>query len=62
MILSAALVPSCGGRALHGGLGRNTHVAGQLSDEQLLILRPQCGLSRLVSTISRSTCSGNWLA
>ena len=44
-------------------LGRNAHVAIQPPDQELAILRaPQCGLSRLRTTIRLSICCGSWLA
>src|SRR5665213_840070 len=48
---------------MDGALGRQANVAGKLAQHQFADLRaPQCGLSRLRSTISRSIWSGSWLA
>ena len=48
---------------VHRRSGRHAHVAGQPANQQFPDLAgAQCGFSRLVSMISRSIWSGNWLA
>jgi hypothetical protein len=42
--------------------GSRTSPASFLTSSSLIFLAPQWGFSRLVSTISRSTGSGSWLA
>jgi hypothetical protein len=48
---------------VHRALGRDpTSPASRRTSSSRILRAPQCGLSRLVATISRSTGSGSWLA